>query len=148
MENKKIRSMRFFVIALTASVTVAIISCTQGGETDVVNEKHEVRFHSAANPGHWEAQAIDHELDVTVTKSIDRKTINVKIPFAEQREKRHYAETIVILDMNMKEIRKISFDRKRPSGRASFDFPADYTGSVYVIMKCNLHDMWKKKVDL
>jgi desulfoferrodoxin (superoxide reductase-like protein) len=140
--------MRSLIMALTAFAAVSIISCTQGSETEVVNEKHEVRFHSTEEPGHWKEQTVDHEMDVTVAKSGDRKTINVKIPFAEQREKRHYAETIVILDMNMKEIRKISFDRKRPSGRASFDFPADSTGFVYVVMKCNLHDMWKKKVDL
>ncbi len=122
----------------------AAVSC--GQDTETVG-RNEVKFYSAADPGPWTEQAADHEPEVTITRVDDRKILNVSIPFARQGDKQHYVEVIVLLDLDRKQIRKVSFEKGRASKGAKFDFPENYSSPVYVVMKCNRHDMWEKLVD-
>lgn len=134
---------------MAVMAAVMQLSCTvidksgeqTGGKSGVVT------FYSPASPGIWESQAADHDPEIVITRIDDRKTINVTIPFAQQKDPRHYVEAIVVLDLQRKELKKMSFDRKRQGKGAAFDFPADFNEPVYVIMKCNKHGMWEKLVD-
>jgi desulfoferrodoxin (superoxide reductase-like protein) len=56
-------------------------------------------------------------------------------------------EVIVVLDLERKELKKLSFEKGKPAKGAKFEFPANFNKSVYVVMKCNKHDMWEKLVD-
>jgi desulfoferrodoxin (superoxide reductase-like protein) len=140
--NVTTRNILLFMIP--GILSWAIISCTDSGTG---TEKNEIKFYSAAHPGIWTSQAADHEPEVTITRVDDRKILNVNIPFARQKEKNHYVEVIVILDLDRKELKKVSFQKGRASKGAKFDFPDNFHTPVYVVMKCNKHDMWEKLVD-
>jgi desulfoferrodoxin (superoxide reductase-like protein) len=141
--NEKIISTFVFTIAAAAT----LLSCGPGSESgDRGTERNEVKFFSSARPGPWKAQASDHEPEITITKTVDRKTIYVRIPFAQPREKSHHVEAIAVLDLDRKELQKATFENMRADKGARFDFSADYNSPVYIVMKCNLHDMWEKLV--
>ena len=125
-------------------LSCSFISC---GETETDTARDKVVFYSAAKPGIWTSQAADHEPEVTVTRVDDRKILNVNIPFTRQKDKNHYVEVIFILDLERKELKKMSFQKGRASKGAKFDFPDNFNTPVYVVMKCNKHDMWEKLVD-
>jgi desulfoferrodoxin (superoxide reductase-like protein) len=145
MKIIKIQNMRLLIMALITFSVAMLVSCSPGSETGT--EQKGVVFYSAAKPGPWESQAADHETEITVTRAKDYKTINVNVPFAKNNEKNHYVEAIVILDLERKELKKMSFEKGKGSKNVKFDFPASFNTPVYVVMKCNKHDMWEKLVD-
>jgi len=130
--------------AMLIILVFAFISCSDSGGD---SERNRVVFYSAANPGIWESQAADHEPEVTITRVNDRKVLNVNVPFTRKKEKDHYVEVIVILDLERKELKKMSFGRGKMVRNVRFDFPDNFNKPVYVVMKCNKHDMWEKLVD-
>jgi desulfoferrodoxin (superoxide reductase-like protein) len=132
----------FFLIS--GIISYAFISC---GDSENDSEQNKVAFYSAANPGIWTSQAADHEPEVTITRVDDRKILSVNIPFTKKKEKNHYVEVIVILDLDRKELKKVSFEKGRAYKGAKFDFPDNFNTPIYVVMKCNKHDMWEKLVD-
>jgi desulfoferrodoxin (superoxide reductase-like protein) len=132
------------LIAIGALQLSCAVSDRPAGDTVGTNE---VQFYNAADPGPWESKAAEHDIEITVTRVNESKILDVQVPFAKNREKKHYIEAIVILDVNRNELKKKSFDRKRGEAGAKFEFPENFTDPVYVVVKCNLHDMWEKVVD-
>lgn len=147
-----IKRMAHLIIVVTAIFAVMQCSCNMsdtsgpGGGADV--RAGEVRYYSAADPGVWESRVEDHDADITVIRVNDTKVINVHVPFTNKREKKHYLEAIVLLDSNKKQLQKKSFEKGFGEEGAKFEVPADFNEQVYVVIKCNLHDMWEKPVDL
>lgn len=148
MKNIKIKNKYILISVLAAFFVASLISCSSDNDSEVEKKKGGMAFFSAANPGPWTEQAVDHEAEITITRIDNRKIIDVNIPFAQQKEQRHYVEAIVIMDINRNELQKKSFVKGRGTEKgAKFDFPENYDSPVYVVMKCNLHDMWEKLVD-
>jgi desulfoferrodoxin (superoxide reductase-like protein) len=140
-------SCKKLIAAALASFAMVQMSCTMSDKPAVEKtEKSEVKFYSAADPGMWESKAAEHDVDITITKVNDKKILNVRVPFAKDRDKRHYIEAIVLLDANRNELQKKSFHKSSGDDGAQFEVPADFNTPVYVVMKCNLHDMWEKLV--
>jgi desulfoferrodoxin (superoxide reductase-like protein) len=140
-------ALYIFIITIITGASVQFSCAANDKSGGTIVEKSEVPFYSAASPGIWKSQSIDHEAEITITRINDRKTLNVQIPFAKKKEKNHYVEVIVILDLKRKELQKKSFEKGGAENGATFDLPADFNSPVYVVMKCNLHDMWEKLVD-
>lgn len=147
MKNSGMRDVRAVFAALPFVALAVLASCSDDSETAGGMKKHEVVFYSAANPGPWIDQAADHEPEITIFRVNDRKILNVNVPFARRREKNHYVEVIVILDSQRKELKKVTFKKGRSHKGAQFDFPDNFNTPVYVVIKCNKHDMWEKLVD-
>ena len=134
--------------ALLSVIALAgLASCTDSGDNDGGIKRNDVVFYSAAAPGPWIEQAADHEPEIIITRTDDRKTLNINVPFAQRNEKNHFVEVAVILDMKGKELKKFSFVKGRSHKGAQFDFPENFNTPVYVVIKCNKHDMWEKLVD-
>ncbi|MBN2080441.1 MAG: hypothetical protein JW838_15830 [Spirochaetes bacterium] len=147
MKNREMPGARLLIMALAMVAAGALVSCGSdgGGENGIM--RNGVTFYSAASPGPWTEQAADHDPEISITRTGDRKTINVTVPFTQRKEKDHFLEAIIILDLNGRELKKVSFERGRDHRGARFDFPEEYTAPVYVVIKCNKHDMWEKLVD-
>ncbi len=139
-------NMQRAVIIILVSIAAIEISCGWGDKSGQ-DGKNEIKFYSAADPGVWESKAADHDVDITITRVNDKKYINVQVPFAKNREKKHYVEVILLLDANRKELQKKSFDRGSGEEGARFEVPDSFNDPVTVVIKCNLHDMWEKPVD-
>ncbi|HOT45053.1 MAG TPA: desulfoferrodoxin family protein [Spirochaetota bacterium] len=139
--------MQRAVIIILMTVAAMEISCGSGDRSGQDEEAGTVRFYSAADPGKWESKAADHDVEITITRVNDRKYINVHVPFAKNREKKHYVEAILLLDANRKELQKKSFARGSGEEGARFEVQDSFNDPVTVVIKCNLHDMWEKQVD-
>lgn len=147
MKNSNRRYIPAIFAALSAIALAALASCGDESDTAGGTKQHEVVFYSAANPGPWIEQAADHEPEIIITRVDDRKILNVNVPFAQRKERNHFVEVVVILDSKRKELKKVTFQKGRSHKGAQFDFPEDFNAPVYVVMKCNKHDMWEKLVD-
>lgn len=140
----KVKMYRIYCVIIFVIFSCMMMSCIDSGGD---SEGRKVVFYNAANPGPWVPQAADHEPEVTITRIDDRKILNVYVPFARKREKNHYVEVIAVLDLERKELKKMSFERGKPVRGVKFEFPESFDSPVYVVMKCNKHDMWEKLVD-
>ena len=135
------------IFLLSTVALMSALSCTSDTDTELENKKQGVQFYTAAKPGPWANQSADHDVEITITRDSEGKTIHVYIPFAAKKEQRHYVESILILDSKGKELQKKSFLKGRGSDKgATFNFPENFNEPVFVVLKCNLHDMWEKKV--
>jgi desulfoferrodoxin (superoxide reductase-like protein) len=137
-----------FSIAFFMAVAALQLSCTMMDSSGPGKAGKEViKFYSAANPGPWASEAADHDVSITITRVNDSKVINVQVPFAKNRERKHYVEAILLLDAKKNELQKRSFERGFGEEGARFEVPDSFNEPVFVVVKCNLHDMWERLVD-
>jgi len=135
---------QIITLILFTSLTLAIISCS---DSDRSSQREVVRFHSADYPGKWTNKADEHDVDIKVNSVNGKKVIAVQVPFAKLRNRRHYVEAILLVDASGKELQKKAFKTGYGEKGARFQVPEDFRETVFVVIKCNLHDMWEKEVD-
>lgn len=107
-----------------------------------------IKFHSAENPGRWKDQAPSHTPSYSVQKTGDSYKITVSVPLKGRTIPLHYIEVILLTDSRHRELKKKTFTRGERNAKALFTLPADTRSPVYAVIKCNLHDMWDKRIDL
>ncbi len=120
-------------------------ACGQNKPDPTNKEDWEPKFFSENKPGKWYNFQNDHIPNVSLSDEGESKTITVNVPF--EQSPGHYAEVIVLADHTHKEIEAIRLEKGK-AGVAVFSLPSAYRSKAYVIMKCNLHDMWEKEIDL
>jgi desulfoferrodoxin (superoxide reductase-like protein) len=136
-------------IFLTATLTMiaALCSCTDSGGLFGDKERDTIRkYYSADEPGRWQAQAVDHDIKVSIIEDAKgKKGIEVSVPFTSEMSEQHYVEGIALLDEKEKQLASVRFNRGE---KAMTIFPVTdkIKFPVYVVAKCNMHDMWRKKV--
>lgn len=101
-------------------------------------------IHTAAKPGKWESVRFDHTPIIEYKAS--KREISVELPMTGKPS--HYAEFILLADGRLKELEKVTFKPGQSKYRAKFLIPKKIQKEVWVIFKCNLHDMWGKKIKL
>jgi desulfoferrodoxin (superoxide reductase-like protein) len=111
------------------------------------------RYYSTDAPGMWEGQEDAHMPKIEFKEGEKRK-FTVTVPLKATLDPLHKIEAIVFLAVDGKketEIAAVRFTEALPAATAEFEFPpAEFTprGTVfYVIAKCNLHDMWRLRVE-
>jgi len=109
-----------------------------------INAEESQIYFSAANPGKWKDYKQDHELLVNVSKDGETRLVTIEVPFKPDTD--HYIEVIVLVDEQNREIAKQRFERGEKAV-ATFSIPPNTKGGIFAVAKCNLHDMWKTKVD-
>ena len=108
--------------------------------------KYNVNIYNKDNAGKWNEEADDHIPIVKINTDDEHKTISVKIPLKGKTIPLHYIEAIILTDHNKRELQKKVFPRGNRSAAGVFKLPLEYRSFVFVIVKCNLHDMWEKRV--
>jgi desulfoferrodoxin (superoxide reductase-like protein) len=110
-----------------------------------------VKFHTAEKTGTWKKQASDHvPLYAISYEEHDGKKYKIimeRIPFKGAIAPLHYVEALILTDYNHNELQKVSFHRGNQNATAVFRLPMDHKSHVFIIAKCNLHDMWEARVD-
>ena len=96
--------------------------------------------------GKWENEANDHVPQVRTTVESDLRVLIVDVPLDGTSIPLHYIEAIILTDHNKRELQKVTFTKGNRRAAARFTLQADHRSFVYVIVKCNLHDMWEKRV--
>jgi desulfoferrodoxin (superoxide reductase-like protein) len=119
-----------------------------GGDVPVAtgqNTAGEQIYFSAANPGKWVDYKIDHQLAISVQSEGGKQMISVSVPFKATAD--HYIEAIVLVDSSNKEVAKEVLKRgDKPA--AIFGISDKISANTLsVVAKCNLHDMWKSRLE-
>ncbi len=128
-------------IAMVALCVSVATSCSDTGKS---SGKIQL-FYSADEPGRWEAQAFDHEVQaVIVEDALGKRGIEVSVPL--ETDEKHYIEAIVLLDGNNRELAKKTFKRGEKA-KTIFEISDKIKFPVYIVSKCNMHEMWRKKVE-
>jgi len=102
-------------------------------------------YYSASNRGKWSDLDLEHDPAVNVSKTPKQVNISVTAPFTSRPD--HYTEMILLTDYSLKEIEKHSYKKTdQEQIKTTFSLPKGAHGEYYVMLKCNLHDMWYKKI--
>ena len=110
-----------------------------------VHEQKLQSYFSESKAGKWSDLDDKHTPIVTISKSKKEITITATAPFPSRPD--HYVETILLADYSLKEMNKENFTRINPKTvKAIFNLPVFSKGEFYVLLKCNLHDTWYKKI--
>jgi desulfoferrodoxin (superoxide reductase-like protein) len=140
---------KIHVNIITASLVFAmtLLSCTDpGGLFDDEDSMKAQKFFSADKPGKWQDQAVDHDVKVSIIEDAKGKRgIEVSVPFTSEMNEQHYVEGIALLD---EKDRQIASKRFKRGEKAVTIFPITdkIRFPVYVVAKCNMHDMWRKMI--
>lgn len=108
-------------------------------------------YFTPENPGKWKDRAPEHEISVRDGRvySVGKKKLReliVNVPL--EGDERHYLEAGIAMDHSLKkEFDKVSFAPKSPKYSFKLTVPADSPNAVFVIIKCNQHDMWLRRVE-
>jgi len=124
-------------------LTITSILWIQWSCTGRSKPTEEPKFYSSDNPGKWEVQEPFHIPKVTYKKGSNNDQVNVVVPLQVSPE--HYIEVILLTDGNHRELAKKSL-RRSESPEATLDVPSENHSKLYVVIKCNLHDMWEVEV--
>ncbi|AFM14714.1 desulfoferrodoxin family protein [Turneriella parva] len=118
------------------AVALLVASCGQAPTTETPAPPP--KYHTPTNPGAWESKAKEHNVSVRYLSS---DAIEVTLPLQSSIQPRHFIEAILLQDDREKEIAVQLFKPSYVSAKAEFKLP-DSTKPYYIVIKCNLHDMW------
>jgi superoxide reductase len=98
-------------------------------------------YYTADAQGHWAGKAKTHVPLIEVKKSGAASTIQVVTPH-EMKGYEHYIVKHILLDKDFKFLNEKIFDPTKDTSPLS-TFPiGDYSGALYALSVCNLHDTW------
>lgn len=109
------------------------------------------KFLTADNPGRWKEQKADHDILVSegrvYTSGKDKiRELNIVVPL--QGNIQHYLEAGLVLDHTLKkELDKVSFLPGKPTYEFKLKLPATTPYASFIVIKCNQHDMWLKRIE-
>jgi desulfoferrodoxin (superoxide reductase-like protein) len=135
------------IIGMIGVCTIFSLSCTDSGDFPGIGKGKTVqKFYSAEDPGRWEPLAKAHDVKVAIIEDAKGvRAIEASVPFTRHADERHYVQVLAVLDESLHEVASVKF---KPGEWAHAIFPM--TGPVrlpvWVVAKCNMHDMWRKKV--
>lgn len=108
-------------------------------------------YHTSENPGKWKEREPEHRIQVTegrVFTEGKKKIRELSVFVSLQGDPQHYLEAGLIMDNALKkEFAKVNFKPGTPQYEFKLQLPADEPNAAYVIVKCNQHDMWLKRVE-
>lgn len=109
------------------------------------------KFLSYENPGRWGEQKADHQILVKTARVYTmgkQKLRELSIVIPLEGNSSHYIEAALALDHSLKkEIDKIQFAPGKPAYDLKLTVPAENPHAIFIVIKCNLHDMWLKRVE-
>lgn len=114
-------------------------------QTDKPQVKKSPKYHTHENEGLWPGKSKGHT-PIIQWDPQDSKKIKVKVPLKTTTIPRHYIEVLVLMEGEKKQIAAKSFSVGARDTVAEFTLPDPNKTNYYIIGKCNLHDMWRAKV--
>lgn len=98
-------------------------------------------YYTADSPGRWSAKVKTHLPLIEIRKAEGTATVQIITPH-EMKGYEHYIVKHVLFDKKFQFLGEKIFDPTKDTSPIS-SFPlGDYTGAVYALSLCNLHDSW------
>jgi len=127
--------MKYFFSAVFLILIFMAQSCNKS--------EQEPKFYSADNPGVWKDHKATHTAQITLNGEDDERQIHVSVPLTPNPG--HYIEAILLTDEQHRELAKKLLSRS-DAPAADLPVPRGKYSKFYVVIKCNLHDMWEVEV--
>ncbi len=132
---------RSFVRFVLAGSTVGILAPRQAVSAIPEQRMAGSIYYTADSPGRWSAKVKTHLPLIEIKKSEGAATVQIITPH-EMKGYEHYIVKHVLFDQKFQFLNEKIFDpTKDPSPISSFPL-GDYTGTLYALSVCNLHDSW------
>lgn len=129
-----------------------LLFCTDDASESIVipdqakpQVKKSPKYHTPDNEGLWPGKSKTHIPKLQFIGA-EKERIKVTVPLKPTYSPRHYIEVIVLMQGGRKQIAVKSFKLDLKEPEATFKLPDPSRNDYYVIVKCNLHDMWRTKV--
>jgi len=140
-----------FTACLSCFTAAVFIACNYAGEStaekaEKIRRGETEKYFNKFKKPDWIRDPDEHIPQYTIKQDKQFKYINVTVSLKGTLDPLHYIELIILADHNHRELQKVTFPLGNPAAAAVFKLPADYQSFVYIIAKCNLHDMWETKV--
>jgi superoxide reductase len=104
-------------------------------------------YYTADNPGRWSAKVKTHVPLIQIKKSEGTTTVEIITPH-EMKGYEHYIVKHVLFDKKFEFLGEKIFDPTKDASPVS-SFPLDgYTGTLYALSVCNLHDSWLNSAEV
>jgi len=119
-------------------------SCSEE-ESDKGNKIIPPKFHSVEDEGYWKGKSDTHVPKI-ISISSNKDEIEVTVPLQPTLSPRHYIEVIVLV----KGKKQVSAKKFKPSFKkatAKFKINDSSPDDYWIVAKCNLHDMWRVKIE-
>lgn len=98
-------------------------------------------YYTKEAPGRWSGKEKTHLPVIEIKSSEGSKTVQILTPH-EMKGHEHYIVKHILLDKNFRFLNEKLFDPAKDSSPVS-SFPlGDYSGALYALSVCNLHDSW------
>lgn len=98
-------------------------------------------YYTKDAPGRWSAKVKTHSPLIEIKKADGVTTVQIVTPH-EMKGYEHYIVKHIMLDKNFKFLHEKLFDPTKDTSPLS-SFPlGDYSGLLYALSVCNLHDTW------
>ena len=108
-------------------------------------------YHTSENPGKWKEREPEHRINVTEVRVFaegKKKIREINVFVSLQGDPQHYLEAGLVMDSAIKkEFDKKTFKPGTPHYEFKLQLPADEPNAAYVVVKCNQHDMWLKRIE-
>jgi len=130
--------MKYFSVSLTILLCSLVISCSGRAGSDPNDPQP--KFYSEDTPGKWQVQTPTHVPRVEKATIEGKPGLRVVVPL--EATPTHYIEAILLTDKDHRELVKKSLGRSQ-APEATLPLPDGDYKKLYVVIKCNLHDMWE-----
>ena len=98
-------------------------------------------YYTKENPGRWAKKVAGHAPLVDAKKAGNKAEVMITTPH-EMRGYEHYIVKHTLLDENMHVLSEKVFDPTKDKSPISKHTIEGYSGKLYAISVCNLHDAW------
>lgn len=104
-------------------------------------------FHTSEAPGRWNKKVSSHLPNIAVEKSADGALIQVETRHTIEGYN-HYIVKHMVLDQNYQFLDEHMFDPLKEEHPMSSFTLKDYSGPIYVLSVCNIHDTWMNMAEV
>ena len=104
-------------------------------------------FYTKDHPGRWIGKAGGHVPVIAVEKREGDVKIQVTTPH-EMKGHEHYIIKHILLDQKYGFIQEKLFDPSKDKAAVSEFTLKDYSGPLYTLSLCNLHDLWLNMIEV
>jgi desulfoferrodoxin (superoxide reductase-like protein) len=138
------QNMKTLIIILTIFFFINCISaCSDKKETAEIKEIP--KFHTYEKEGYWKDKGHDHVPIITFINK-EEGIIEVVVPLKPTKKPRHYIEVIALMQGEKNQVEAKKFKYSFEKAKAQFKLPDPEARDYWIMVKCNLHDMWKEAI--
>lgn len=140
------KTTNFIIIVFFSSLFLFTTNCL---DTEKIGQDGNIKspkFHTLENEGKWLGKSDTHMPSISFIDS-EKTRIRVHVPVMPKvKPRRHYIEKIILMQGERTQIEVKNIPVKRNQPIVEFTLPNPEATDYWILVKCNVHGMWKGPV--